>query len=371
MHLHYTGAVPKAEASRVLPQGILENLTTGLLWLDGGLRLRYLNPAAEILLGLDAHRALGLPISESLPGCGSLLSLFTAALQGGSILTQRELTLSLVEPERAVTVDCTATPVMESEGVTELLVELAPLDRHLRIRGEEALSERSQFNRALARSLAHEIKNPLGGLRGAAQLLARRLEDPQLNEYTRIIIAEADRLDRLVDSLLGPPAGPRPERLNVHELVEHVARLVEAEAPPAVRIARDYDPSLPELAVDRGQIVQALLNLAKNAREAIGARGRILFRTRALRQFTLNNVRHRLVASIEVCDDGPGIPTALQARLFSPLASTKPGGSGLGLALAQELATRHGGLIECSSRPGETVFSLLLPIGASHERGYG
>ena len=345
---------------------IPENQTTGLLWLDEHLRLQYFNPAAGTLLGLDSRRCLGAKLADCLPHAPALVAIVIRAHRSGEILTQRELRLTLgpTQAQRQLTVDCTATPVTEHDGANELLVELVSLDRHLRISREQALTSRSDANRALARSLAHEIKNPLGGVRGAAQLLARRLTDDKLLEYTRIIVAETDRLAALVDTMLGPLQPTQRKSVNVHEVVEHVARLTEAAGSAHLEIARDYDPSLPELKLDRDQIIQALLNLAKNAREALGKRGRITFRTRALRQFTLNGERHRLVACVDVTDNGPGIAMPLQPWLFSPLVSDKPTGAGLGLAIAQELVNRHGGLIECSSQPGNTVFSILLPMDA-------
>ncbi|MGH8397840.1 MAG: nitrogen regulation protein NR(II), partial [Gammaproteobacteria bacterium] len=289
-------------------------------------------------------------------------------LESQETVTQRELHLMIGSPDarHGVTADCTVSPLYGEAAGMELLVEFLPLDRHLRISREVALSVQSTTNRALARNLAHEIKNPLGGLRGAAQLLARKLVEPKLLEYTRIIVSEVDRLSALVDSLLGPPQPLRRALINIHELVEHVMQLTQA-ATPKLKIVRDYDPSLPELVLDRGKITQALINLAKNAREAAGERGVIIFRTRALRQFTLNRVRHRLVACMEVEDDGPGIPPEVLPRLFTPMATSKPQGSGLGLSIAQELVSRHGGLIECASVPGATVFSILLPIGTHDE----
>lgn len=348
----------------------LEALTTAVLWLDPELKLRYLNPAAETLLELDVHKSAARPLAECLPAARELLHLLGRARESGDTLTQRELrvTLGSAGASRSVTVDCTVTPVAEREDAAEFLLELVPLDRHLRISREDAWSERSQANRALMRGLAHEIKNPLGGLRGAAQLLERKLPDPALQDYTRVIIREADRLAGLVDTLLGPPQAPRRESVNAHELLEHVIRLIESAAPAGIRIARDYDPSLPGIRVDRDQIIQALLNLAKNACEALNTRGLITFRTRTLRQFTLNGVRHRLVACLMIADNGSGIAPEIQARLFTPLTSSKPGGAGLGLTLAQELVTRHAGLIECASRPGETVFSILLPFESAHEQ---
>jgi two-component system nitrogen regulation sensor histidine kinase GlnL len=341
-------------------QTILDNQTTAVLWLDGDLHLSYLNPAAETLLKLDARQVLGGPIEACLPAAKEFAAALTRAAETRETFTQRELKLPLGLQD-SITVDCTATPVAEREGETPLLVELAPLDRHLRISRDDALIAQHAANRVLARNLAHEIRNPLGGLRGAAQLLERRLPDEALKEYTGVIMREADRLAALVDAMLGPTRPAQLVRVNIHELLEHVLKLTASEA-PQLKFMRDYDPSLPELELDRDQMVQALLNIARNAREALGERGSITYRSRVLRQFTIGQQRHRLVASIDIVDDGPGIPPELQPRIFAPLVSGKAGGTGLGLSIAQELVNRHGGLIECLSAPGQTIFSVILPL---------
>lgn len=346
------------------PQTILDNQATAVLWLDGALRLHFLNPAAETLLRLDARQVLGRSIADCLPDAGEFAAALERAARSRETFTQRELRLPL-NPRESITVDCTATPVIEAEGEVPLLVELAPLDRHLRISRDDAFIAQHAANRVLARNLAHEIRNPLGGMRGAAQLLARRLPDESLREYTGVILKEADRLAALVNAILGPSEAPRPQRVNVHEILEHVLKLVAAEVPAGILLQRDYDPSLPDLSLDRDQMVQALLNIARNACEAVGERGEIIIRTRSLRQFTIGMRRHRLAVSLDIADNGPGIPPELQPRIFAPLVSGKPNGTGLGLSIAQELVNRHGGLIECVSVPGATVFSVILPVEES------
>jgi two-component system nitrogen regulation sensor histidine kinase GlnL len=242
-----------------------------------------------------------------------------------------------------------------------LLVELTPLDRQLRISREENLLAQQSVSRALTRNLAHEIKNPLGGLRGAAQLLERELADPALKEYTSIIIGEADRLQNLVDRMLGPNSIPRKREINVHQVVERVRQLVAAEVPSRVRLIRDYDPSIPPLVGDPDQLIQAVLNIVRNAMQAVGKEGDITLRTRTLRQFTIGHVRHKLVIKIDIVDTGPGIPAEIMEQIFYPMVSGRPGGTGLGLSIAQTIISQHGGLIECTSEPGNTCFSLLLP----------
>lgn len=220
----------------------------------------------------------------------------------------------------------------------------------------------------MIRQLAHEIKNPLGGLRGAAQLLERQLDSDELKEYTAVIISEADRLASLVDTLLGPGGPPNKQLVNPHELIEYVMRLVESETGAAVHVYRDYDPGLPEIELDRDQLVQALLNLVRNAITALEGQGQLTLRTRAVMNFTIGDIRHPVVASIEIEDDGPGISPGLQDSVFYPLVTSNPEGTGLGLPAAQELISRHGGLIEFESRPGRTVFLVRIPLGGQGSR---
>jgi two-component system nitrogen regulation sensor histidine kinase GlnL len=265
--------------------------------------------------------------------------------------------------------DLSLTPVaMAGAPAGCVLVEVADTTQPSRITREAALLAQQGGSRVMARQLAHEIKNPLGGLRGAAQLLERELPNEELKEYTRVIIGEADRLCALVDSLLGPVRPIRREPLNVHELIDHVFRLARAEAPTGVAIDRDYDPSLPPLALDRDLMVQAMLNLARNAVQALGDRGALTLRSRALTHATIGTERHRVVASLQFEDNGPGVPAELGETIFYPLVSARAGGTGLGLAVAQDIAMRHGGIIEFDSRPGRTVFSLLLPMENGHEQ---
>jgi two-component system nitrogen regulation sensor histidine kinase GlnL len=223
---------------------------------------------------------------------------------------------------------------------------------------------RLDSSRQMVRQLAHEIKNPLGGLRGAAQLLERELHE-HLREYTGVIISEADRLTALVDSMIGPTRMPQKALINIHEICEHVYRLLRSEARAGVLVERDYDPSLPNAEVDANQIIQALLNVARNALLAVGERGRIVIRTRIAANVNIGTTRHKLAASLQVEDNGPGVPPELADTIFFPLVTGRANGTGLGLAVSQDLVTRHGGLIEFESKPGRTVFTILLPLPES------
>ena len=214
----------------------------------------------------------------------------------------------------------------------------------------------------MIRQLAHEIKNPLGGLRGAAQLLGKQLGNAELKEYTEVIISEADRLAGLVDTLLGPGGPPNKQLANVHEVIEYVVRLLEPELEAKLDVVRDYDAGLPTVKLDRDQIIQALINLMRNAATALEGCGSITLRTRAVMNFTIGETRHPVVATIDIEDDGPGIPPELQDSIFYPLVTSRPDGTGLGLSTAQDLISRHDGLIEFESRPGRTIFSIRIPI---------
>jgi len=344
-------------------QQILDHLTVAVIVFDSAMCLAYVNPAAEALFSISARQLRGRHATELFRCSGTDVDvLFNRAVGSAQSLTEREKSMTLPDG-RDVTVDCTITPLAASKGFTGLLVELQQLDRQLRISREEGLFAQHQATRALVRGLAHEIKNPLGGLRGAAQLLERELGDPALAEYTRVIIDEADRLQGLVDRLLGPNRLPRYAMINLHQVLERVYALVSAEVAGQLRIERDYDPSIPEVYGDADQLIQALLNIVRNAARAVAPQsGRILLRSRILRQFIVGHHCYRLVAEIDVEDNGPGIPPELRDRIFYPMSSSSPGGQGIGLSIAQALVRQHGGLIECRSRPGETIFSVFLPV---------
>lgn len=345
---------------------LLDSLSTAVLLCDTDLVLRYLNPAAESLLAISHTRALGAPLAEVLVESGeSTLAALQETLRSGHPFTKREARLHV--GMREVVVDYSVSLMHSPDEATQLLVEIQPRDRLLRIAREEAMLASHQATRKLVRGVAHEIKNPLGGIRGAAQLLERELPDAALTEYTRIIIGEADRLRALADRMLGPRRLPAVRSTNVHECLERVVGLLQAESDGRVDIVRDYDPSLPDIAVDPDQLIQALLNIGGNALQALienpSERAPLLtFKTRPVRQFTIGARRHRLVLRIDIRDNGPGIPAELRESIFYPMVSGRAGGTGLGLSIAQDIIHQYHGLIECESRPGETTFSLYLPV---------
>lgn len=256
---------------------------------------------------------------------------------------------------------CRITPLTE-KGQNQIIVEFLDSTQWRQLDKEKLLMAQREASRRIIRQLAHEIRNPLGGLRGAAQLLERRLDEQDLKEYTRVIIGEADRLVALTENFLGPTREPDIESVNIHELLEHVLLLIENEAPDSIQIVRDYDPSLPAITLDRNQIIQAFLNIARNAIQSVANTGRVIVRTRALTNDVIGTLRHRLTMCIEFEDDGPGISTEIEDSIFYPLVTDREGGTGLGLPMAQDLVSRHGGVIEFDSEPGSTRFIVRLPL---------
>ena len=344
-----------------LQQRILDNLTHAVLLFDDDLCLNYINPAGEMMFTVSAKRLIGQCAPALLPSNSHLLEAIEKGLDGGHPFTEHEVQVTL-PGRRELTVDCTITPLALADGGANLLVELQQLDRQLRISREGQQLAQQETLRLLVRGLAHEIKNPLGGLRGAAQLLERELPDPELKEYTNIIIGEADRLRNLVNRLLGPNALPKKELINIHQVLEHVRQLINVEKPGDISFVTDYDPSIPEVLGDRDQLIQAMLNIVGNAVQAIGTQGEIILRTRALRQFTIGQTCHKLACQVEVIDNGPGIPEDMMESIFYPMVTGRADGTGLGLSIAQSLINQHGGLIQCESRPGRTRFRVLLPL---------
>jgi len=314
----------------------------------------YFNLAAQDLLGLSERQVLGHGLNEIIASSDELIDLCERALTDGATIGLRALKVRA--QARELSLDCRASPL--DAGV---LLELNDQARERKIMRESQLVAGQRVSKQIVRQLAHEVKNPLGGMRGAAQLLERKLSSGELKRYTEIIIAEADRLAALVDRVLVAGGARREQKLNPHELTEHVAGLIEAEAPEGVTLIRDYDPSLPPVRVDRDQLVQALLNVARNALQAVGESGRIILRTRAASNFVIGGRQHRLVDSIEIEDNGPGIAEDQQENVFLPLVTSKPDGSGIGLTIAQELVSGNHGLIEFDSAPGTTVFRIHLP----------
>ena len=342
---------------------VLENLTTAVLIVTADNRVVFMNAGAESLLGVSRNQAENRPLNELIPGLEALDELAKRTLTENQSFGQ-SLTFSVPNRDRlTVEAVCRISPFHQNHD-DQLLVELFDTTQWRQIDRENTLISQRGVSRRIIRQLAHEIRNPLGGLRGAAQLLERELTQPELVEYTRVIVGETDRLVALTNNLLGPTGQSKMESVNVHELVERVLLLLQEDEQSAAEFIRDYDPSLPDLSVDKDQIVQAFLNIARNAVQAAGLNGSVTVRTRILTNYVIGNERHRLVASVEFEDDGPGIPEDIKTSIFYPLVTTRDEGTGLGLPLAQDLLSRHRGLIEFESEPGRTVFMIRIPVEA-------
>lgn len=350
-----------------LSQDILDNISTAVIALDGALQVVSLNSSGQDLLESSEGRALGQPVCKLVAEPALLLELLTQVRDTGSPLSRRGMPLVLLSG-RDIHVDLMLSPTGHTDASYSLVLELQPVDRLLKISREESLVHAQETTREMIRGLAHEIKNPLGGVRGAAQLLARELPNEELAEYTDIIIREADRLRDLVDRLLGPSQRLDAKPLNIHEVFEHVRDLMMAETDHRVTIERDYDPSLPDIVADRSQLVQAVLNIVRNALQACEDIDScvITLRSRPQRQFTIGTTRHRLVCRLDIVDNGPGIPVEMLQSIFMPMVTGRADGTGLGLTIAQSIVAQHGGLLECGTDQGATRFTIYLPMESSH-----
>lgn len=363
-NLQSTDVTKNIAPSAVEELSLLDSLTTAVLAIDDGMRIQYLNSSAEQLLRVSARRAIDQRLTRILTIPDALFTRIRDALESGQPFTDRQVS---VEPhgQDPQVVDLYLSPYRANDVRRGLVLEINTIDRPLRIARDEAMLAQQEHARSLLRGLAHEIKNPLGGLRGAAQLLDRQLPDEELSEYTSIIIREADRLQSLIDRMLGPTTRPRRDLVNLHEVLEHVRKIVIAGAPEGVQVRFDYDPSIPECMTDRDRLVQVVLNIAGNALQALEGSGRILFRSRVISNFTIGGIRHKLVACLEVRDNGPGVPKELIDQIFFPMVTGTDHGTGLGLSIAQSMMNQLSGLIECASEPGNTTFTVLIPMELS------
>lgn len=350
-----------------LHKRMLDNLKIGVLLLDHKLCLRYLNVAAQNLLEISERQATQLFIGEIFIGAGEDMGEMQLALHGKISFTKHRVELRTPHG-KSVLVDYTIN-TFEENGETQALLELYSLEHTQRISREESLSNAHATTRELVRGLAHEIKNPLGGIRGAAQLLAQELPNNELHDYTNVIIEEADRLRNLVDRLVGSRKPLHKDFINIHEVLERAANLVEVEARGrGIEVIRDYDPSIPAIHADFEQLIQAMLNVVRNAMQALSIPqvahklGKIYLKTRVLRNLTIAAKFHRLGLSVEIIDNGPGIADEIIDSIFYPMISGRADGTGLGLSITHGIISQHQGLIECKNAPGATRFTILLPL---------
>lgn len=355
---------------------LVDNLTTAVMLIDSNLNIYYLNTACEAMFDISLLRAFGTPVLNILQAptdeFNTEESLYNT-LHTGQPYTRREATI--IVNFKDIHVDYTVSLLNAGKPHHPLLlIELNQRDRMLKISREENYIQQHQVARQLIRGVAHEIKNPLGGIRGATQLLARSLDDPKYKEFTDIIISEVDRLRNLADSMLGSRQLPSYEMVNVHEPLERVRSLIVNQTKKKIKITRDYDLSLPEVLADRDQLIQVMLNICVNAVQAmtenkdffVEHQPELILRTRIQRLYTINGVIHRSVVRIDIEDNGPGVPDDIIEAVFYPLVTSRAKGTGLGLSIAQNIMHQHNGMIECQSVPGKTVFSLYLPWEFNH-----
>jgi len=344
----------------------MEHQFTAVAVLDSQFRIEHMNSAAELLLVRSEKQLLGHKFDSLFANSEEIQSVFRASIKEGSSVSVRSAIWHLIHRNN-IMLDFIVSPFLEGEEF-RIILEMLPAERAVRISQDEGRSDQSETSRHLIRGLAHEIKNPLGGIRGAAQLLAAELPSEELQEYTTVIIEEADRLRNLVDRLLGTHQLPDFTELNIHQVLERVFSLLNAEAGDRIKLIRDYDPSIPDMFGDESQLIQVFLNICRNALQAVTESKQgdasITFKTRTARQFTIRQRRHRIVARIDIIDNGPGVQSDLLKKIFYPMISGRASGTGLGLSIVQQFVELHHGSVECESEPGRTQFSIYFPLEA-------
>lgn len=346
-----------------LNKELFNYLNTAIILLDCELNIIDMNNAAEFLIGLSSRQLSGIPFINVLKNETEMLESIESAASDKNPFTERSKEINFVTG-RTITTDYSVGFLPEGE----IVLELNQVDYHLRITRDEINIAQSSAMHKLVKNLAHEVRNPLGGLRGAAQLLEKEFDNPDLKEYTRIIIEEADRLKALVSRILGDSkVTSERQETNIHEVLERVKHLCVAEVSGAISIKDDYDPSIPSIYALPDQLIQAFLNIVRNATEAVGESGEIVFRTRIVRQAIIGNSRHKLAIKVDIIDNGDGVPEEIKESLFLPMISTKDNGSGLGLSISQSIIFQHKGIIECNEEGDLTVFSVLLPLESNDD----
>ncbi len=337
---------------------MLLDLSTAIIVCDSDLNVSLTNPSAHSLLAISENQVLGTSVLKYFQQ-ESTSELLNTILHTSQIATLRQVSL-YDSHHRAHLVDCIVTPIV-FDNSQHLILEINEVKAVAKKLEKDSVDFGQSTNNAVIQAVAHEIKNPLGGLRGAAQLLERKLgNSPHLHTYTDIIVKEADRLCALVDNMSMRQMPLNLSSFNIHRVLEHVRALVFAETPNNIRLVRDYDPSLPSIIGDQEQLIQAFLNLVRNSVEAVGNQGVITIRTRVERQVTIGKIRYVRAAKIDILDDGCGIPQNLIDQIFYPMISGKPKGEGLGLSIVHRIVSRHGGAVTCNSTPGNTCFTVLL-----------
>ena len=342
---------------------ILDTVNSTFLCLDSRQCISYINSTGEALFEASASSLIGKSFSELMSQVESstITSKPGEFIGQHQIITEHEACLTLANGQ-VITADYSIYPLDDENEDSQLLVEIRPLDRQVEIARNELSHLQKQASQQFARGVAHEIKNPLGGIRGAAQLLEREIPDSGLKEYTDVIISEVDRLQVLIDNMLGPVATLVKNPVNILEVLEHIRKLLETAEPDRFVFRRDYDPSIPEILADRGMLIQAFLNIALNSVQSLGDDGQITFKTRIDRQVTIGKIKHPLIVQIDIIDNGKGIDASLANTIFLPMVTNKADGTGLGLPIAQEIISQHRGIIKFESTATGTTFSVLLPL---------
>lgn len=343
---------------------ILTHLNTAVLLFDCNLKLVFINTAGEVLLDDSAKHLSGLGASKLFKLADlAILNNLQKCLLMNEALIDRELNLYHLK-HQTITINFSATPITQNGKVSEILVELQRVDRQLSIKKEEQLFDQQNLSSLLVKGLAHEINNPLGGIRGAAQLLDLELHNPEQQEYAKIIIQESDRLKDLLNKMLCPSKVSKKSSINIHKTLEYVRQLITVESNNNIVIETDYDPSIPIIKADKNQLIQVVLNIMQNSVKAMNNQGKITLKTRILRYITIRRKLYKLTAKLDIIDNGPGIKDSLKEHIFYPMISGRAEGTGLGLSIAQALIIQHDGLIKYKSKPGNTVFSIYLPLKA-------
>ena len=349
-------------------QTIIDNLHSAVVVIDENMQIACMNPAAEMLFHISNARAASKNIQELIINENDFFARLERSLISSHPYTVYEDQL-LVHNHKTIDVDYSVSPIQYEPQGRFLLLEFIRLKAQQKFSHEESILIQYEASKSLLRGLAHEIKNPLGGIRGAAQLLERELDDDSEKQFTQIIINETDRLKNLLDRMVGPKDIPTKTNINIHKILEHVRQLMLAEN-DNISIAADYDPSIPELYADESMMIQVILNISRNAVTAISsnaADGKIIYKTRSQRNCKIGSHTYPLVARIDIQDNGDGVPEELQEKIFMPMITGHAEGTGLGLSIAQSLVHQHNGLIEFTSDSGKTIFTLLLPINTHNE----
>lgn len=341
---------------------ILDYLSSSIICLNSKLVINQVNSTAEVFFDTSESALINKEFASLFdPNAdNSILASLQHCLKHNHRITEHEAAITLASG-KLITSDYSIHPILDVEQMN-LLIEIRPVDRHLEIAREGQRLIQQAASQQLARGLAHEIKNPLGGIRGAAQLLEGEITNPDLKEYTDVIIHETDRLQTLLNNMLGPNRKIDKQPINILQVLEHVRSLILAEYSEYIQIIRDYDPSIPELFADRNQLIQAFLNIARNAAQAIDRHGKIIFKTRIIRQHTIGNKLYKHVVQIDIIDNGPGISSDVIENIFLPMVTNKAEGTGLGLPIAQQIISAHHGIIQCQNEPNQTLFTTFLPI---------